>query len=690
MPAASDPEPKGQLGRTGSLEGFVDAPSDGATVKRSRVTVSGWHSTGRRPAVAVAIAVGGELMSVAIPGTVRRPDVAVAYGDPLMGATGWSAALDLTNWSRASARLDVVVWPSVESAPVWLPPITVVLVDDDAPAPSGALDAPASERALERGVTSIAGWAFDRDAPIDRVEIVVGDGPRTRARLGLVRDDLVELLGVPHARLAGFEATVDLADLASDRQHVRITVTGHPMRTPPFIIADGTYPLTYPGSPSGPEQAEVQRHADLRERTRQALDRLRPEQATASRELDLLVFTHDLGLGGAQLWLAEYLERSGAGRAFPCTVISPRPGTLLRTFERLGIAVHVTNGYPVESLEAYEGAVAELAALSSRNGHTATLVNSFCSFIGADVAARLRLPCVWAIHESYRPALLWAALYPPGHVDRHVRAAAIGALQGASALLFVAEATRQLFLSATDPDRTVVVRYGVDIASVDRARGDGAASLDVKLRARGALGLPAAATVLLLVGASDPRKAQTTTAEAFARVAAEFPDAMLAFVGLEPGPYTDALRGYVNDVGLSTQCRIFETVDDTSVWYLAADALVCASDVESLPRTVLEAMCFEIPVLATSVFGLPELITDGETGWLFEPRSVGDAEAALRRVLSLDVETRLAVAAAASEVVRDLHSSREYVATVSRLLRALALDPTARIADALVSDSRHF
>ena len=58
---------------------------------------------------------------------------------------------------------------------------------------------------------------------------------------------------------------------------------------------------------------------------------------------------------------------------------------------------------------------------------------------------------------------------------------------------------------------------------------------------------------------------------------------------------------------------------DTYPWYRAADLLVSASDIESLPRSVLEAMCFRVPVLATSIFGLPELISDGETGFLFEP-----------------------------------------------------------------------
>ena len=68
--------------------------------------------------------------------------------------------------------------------------------------------------------------------------------------------------------------------------------------------------------------------------------------------------------------------------------------------------------------------------------------------------------------------------------------------------------------------------------------------------------------------------------------------------------------------------RLIPITPDVDPWYGMADILVCASDIESLPRTVLEAMAWETPVLATSVFGLPELIDDGETGWLCEPRDM--------------------------------------------------------------------
>ena len=107
---------------------------------------------------------------------------------------------------------------------------------------------------------------------------------------------------------------------------------------------------------------------------------------------------------------------------------------------------------------------------------------------------------------------------------------------------------------------------------------------------------------------------------------------------------------------------------DVQAWYGIADVLVCASDIESLPRTVLEAMAWETPVLATSVFGLPELIDDGETGWLCEPRDVGALADALDRVLRVPSAERSRVARNARALVERRHSLPNYAAQVSGLL----------------------
>jgi glycosyltransferase involved in cell wall biosynthesis len=96
--------------------------------------------------------------------------------------------------------------------------------------------------------------------------------------------------------------------------------------------------------------------------------------------------------------------------------------------------------------------------------------------------------------------------------------------------------------------------------------------------------------------------------------------------------------------------------------------LVSASDIESLPRSMLECMAFGVPVLSTNVFGVPELVEDGVNGWLFEPRDIGALIAALHRVLSLTPDERRAAGGIASLRVQKRHSSAKYGQAYRRML----------------------
>src|SRR6185503_19613970 len=113
-------------------------------------------------------------------------------------------------------------------------------------------------------------------------------------------------------------------------------------------------------------------------------------------------------------------------------------------------------------------------------------------------------------------------------------------------------------------------------------------------------------------------------------------------------------------------------------WHGVSDVLVCASDLESLPRVVLEGMAFETPVLATDVFGLRELIEDGKTGYLCEARDVASLARGLRRVLSAEPAERSGVASSGSERVRSRHDPAVYADQVSGLMTGLVREPSGQ------------
>ena len=119
-----------------------------------------------------------------------------------------------------------------------------------------------------------------------------------------------------------------------------------------------------------------------------------------------------------------------------------------------------------------------------------------------------------------------------------------------------------------------------------------------------------------------------------------FPEAELHLVG--DGPDRAAVERLAAELGLRDAARLLGTRADVPELLATAHCVLLASDYEGCPLSVLEAMAAGVPVVATAVGGVPEIVADGETG-LLTPR--GDAQAlarALETVLAdRDLATRL-------------------------------------------------
>jgi glycosyltransferase involved in cell wall biosynthesis len=88
----------------------------------------------------------------------------------------------------------------------------------------------------------------------------------------------------------------------------------------------------------------------------------------------------------------------------------------------------------------------------------------------------------------------------------------------------------------------------------------------------------------------------------------------------------------VERLGLSGRVVVREKVTDIEEYLQAADLGLFASDSESFCLSILEAMCFGVPSVATRVGGIPEVLLEGETG-LLAPS--GDAEGLAAHVTGL-------------------------------------------------------
>lgn len=142
--------------------------------------------------------------------------------------------------------------------------------------------------------------------------------------------------------------------------------------------------------------------------------------------------------------------------------------------------------------------------------------------------------------------------------------------------------------------------------------------------------LPEAPSVLLL-GSIDDRKGVPEAIQAFAQVVRQHPAAVLNLAGpAEPG----ALAGYqrmVADLGLGESVRFLGTVrgDAKSRLLEESSVFILPSRAEGLPIALLEAMAAGRPVVTTRVGAIPDVIADGENGFLI---MAGDVDALAERI----------------------------------------------------------
>ena len=128
-------------------------------------------------------------------------------------------------------------------------------------------------------------------------------------------------------------------------------------------------------------------------------------------------------------------------------------------------------------------------------------------------------------------------------------------------------------------------------------------------------------------------KGYETLIPVFKQIKTGFPDTCLVSVG-GGNPYIQKkINTLVNKLGLSGRVKFLGEWprDKTPEFYKAIDIFTLPSETEGLPLTVIEAMFSGLPVVATSVGGIPEEVVEGRTGYLVEPKdSVGLAEAILK------------------------------------------------------------
>ena len=635
------------------LRGSLDLPVE-TIAHPERAEVGGWVFHQRTDVVLVVVMADDRIVGTATC-EIERADVAAAH----VGAhlrSGWATSVDL-GWVGSEVTLSahaLVRRPGPagdDQGAVLLPFDERTLPVDRTGVAHGDVTLPDE---VEPGALRVAGTA-DVLPALARVEVQLDDGPLVRARHSLPSSARPDAQA--EDRVRGFAAVLDVPASATEVE-VRVTAvatdgTRVEMATARAAVAADTRP------------ARSERIRDLQSaRLTSHIDALRGTFPARGR---VLVAAHDLGVGGAQNYLDD-LMRGLHQRGMEMCVVAGSNGPLLEHVETTYGAPVLVVGPPPPTPELLETRVRLIAGFALEQGAAACLANTLVSFPAVLAATRLGIRSVWALHESFAPDVFWHEyLGRPAHPA--VLAATGEALAGSDEVLFVAESTRRLYDGLVQASAASVVHYGLDVAATDALL-----AAHPRHQARADLGIPLDRRVLLCVGSVEPRKGQLALARAFRRLGDVAGHTSLYLVGATDTPYNEALRDYVRDANLE-HVHVVDSDPDVMRWYAAADVLVSAADVESMPRTMLEAMVAGRPVAAVSVFGVPELVEDGVSGWLCEPNDLGDLTDLLRRAVTVGASQLSSMGVAARARAEAHHVSASFVEHVAARLAGWTGEP---------------
>ncbi len=338
--------------------------------------------------------------------------------------------------------------------------------------------------------------------------------------------------------------------------------------------------------------------------------------------------------------LLRYRDRE----AFDVRAVVPGPGACQRQMEDLGVPVHHRD-----------------MPEAGKNLRFLRAIWSFRQLLQREAVDLVYFPDYF----TWRPAALVAAHWLGVPAVAHLRTPSPGlaadpSLRAVAAVIGNSAATLESLRGSFPAAALHVVYNCVDFA----AFGPGADH-------RGAF-FPAGTPLVGFVGTFRPEKGVDIFLDMARHLRAARPDVRFLAVGGDslaaPPGELERMQRYAAALGVTEVVRFLGLRTDIAEIMRTLDVLVVPSRVEGFGRVIVEANAVGTPVVATRVGGIPEILDEGETGWLVPPESPIALADAVARVLS-DAAWRARVAAIAPARVRARFAPAQQVRAIEAIWR---------------------
>jgi glycosyltransferase involved in cell wall biosynthesis len=195
-------------------------------------------------------------------------------------------------------------------------------------------------------------------------------------------------------------------------------------------------------------------------------------------------------------------------------------------------------------------------------------------------------------------------------------------------------ATQWVQKKAVSPEKLRIISNGVVVAEEEQ-QGSGE---------------PSDNFVWCAIGRLEVQKDFFSLIAAMEIVARRYPDSRLRVIG--DGPLKADLEAQVREKALTDHVVFQGTTADIDTLLSSASAVVLSSAWEGMPNVVLESLAAGVPVVATDVGGVREVVADGETGFLVPPHSAVHLADGMIRMMSLSREERGVMGQRGRELIR--------------------------------------
>ena len=347
-------------------------------------------------------------------------------------------------------------------------------------------------------------------------------------------------------------------------------------------------------------------------------------------------------------------------------VVAGVDGPLRQLLRDWNIPVHLLpGGADLSAPKSYDAFIREWAARATDLKIDLILANTLGEFAGIDVAQTLGIPSLWCIHESFPPHLFRETAWPGATMADPVFARFMALFHQATALVFEAKETSALFQPHAAVGNRFQLDYGIDLDEIRRFETEHS-----RTELRHLHGVNDDEVVFVVLGVFGERKAQSLIVNAF-RSVPRSAKAKLFLVGAINSAYTENVRRMIADYGMGDRITVVPVVESYYEYLVIADVLLSASQIESLPRSMIEAMAFGRPILSTAVFGVNSLIDVGVDGWLVAPNNLKDLSNALKQVSTTPLSELARMGRNARAKIDGRHEGPSYGAKMAEAIVAL-------------------